>query len=87
MKVLSKMTIDEMPNEDMRTVAEVLGVDVAMGLMQNFNGTRICIPKRTNIRRISTLLRTTSLSPREIAKELGVGQRTVYRKMKSKNIL
>lgn len=39
------MKIDDMPNSDMRMVAEILGVKTAVELMRNFEGTTLIVPK------------------------------------------
>jgi len=39
------ITIDDMPNNDMRLVAEVVSVDFALALLQHLGGMQLNIPK------------------------------------------
>lgn len=41
----NEIAIKDMPNSDMRQVAEILGVKAAVELMRNFGGTSIIVPK------------------------------------------
>ena len=39
-----RITIDDMPNQDMIDIARTCGIDAAIKLLQNFSGIRINIP-------------------------------------------
>lgn len=41
-----KMTIDDMPNEDMHFLAELCGVDVAITIMEKLGGSRFFVPNQ-----------------------------------------
>jgi Mor family transcriptional regulator len=39
------MSIEDMPNEDMRDVAELCGIEVAVSLIKHFQGSKISVPR------------------------------------------
>ena len=42
--VAANMTIDDMPSEDMKMIAESCGVEVALSVMRNLPGARFFVP-------------------------------------------
>lgn len=75
-------TPEVMPNNDMRDVAECMGVDVAVELMENFGGQDIYIPKKPQT---AIVKKYAEANPKktvsEIARDLNLSRRTVYRNL------
>jgi Mor family transcriptional regulator len=51
--MIDSMSLDDMPNRDMRDVAEFCGLDVARSLLRFFAGAHIIIPKQRAFLRIA----------------------------------
>lgn len=45
-KMIDSMTTEDMPNNDMRDVADFCGAEVAINLLKNFAGAHIIVPKQ-----------------------------------------
>ncbi len=77
-----QMGIEDMPNQDMRLVAELCGLDVAISLLRNMSGVSIYIPKvESNINFIRRFVKRfyNGNNAKIIAIELDIGERLVYK--------
>lgn len=85
---LSKISENEMPNEDLRLVASLCGVHIAVALMEQLAGININIPKRSFMllkkKYILENYDGTALSVKKIALECDISQRYVYMVLNSK---
>jgi hypothetical protein len=80
---LTKLEPEDMPNEDIRLVAECCGMDTAIKLLQEMGGVVICIPKlggkRLYRRYIQEVCDGSVSSMRRIALHLGVSESYVQK--------
>ena len=73
--------IEDMPNEDMRLVAELCGLEVAVALLRNMSGISIYIPKPgANLRFIRRFVKRfyNGHNAKLLAVELDVSERFIY---------
>lgn len=79
---IKNFTIDDMPNEDLKLVAELCGVNIAVELMKNLSGMPIYIPARPFIkakkRYITEKFDGTTQSIKQLSKECEVTTAHVY---------
>ncbi len=73
------LIIDDMPNEDMRIVAELCGIDNTVLLMRKMGGVSIYIPKNPFHLYLTRTLTQSNSQPnfKRLAVELGVSERYV----------
>lgn len=94
--LVNAMTIDDMPNEDLKTVADICGPSVAISLIKNFEGINIYIPKRGVFLRIAERFiidKFDGTNAKTLALACKLSQRAVYtiveyedKKRKSKRV-
>ncbi|HNW37161.1 MAG TPA: Mor transcription activator family protein [Candidatus Ozemobacteraceae bacterium] len=74
-----QITIDDMPNDDMRLVAETLGVQVAVDLLRHLGGITLSIPKRGLGKLAERLIRAEydGSNAKRLAVQYGVTERFV----------
>jgi len=83
---LDEITEDEMPNEELKTIAALCGVKTAIDLMKNMPGVMICIPNRSLIalrnKYICKKYDGTKKSLLSLSLSLGLSQRQMYEILK-----
>lgn len=69
-----RISIEDMPNDDMRLVAETIGIEHAVALMQHLSGLSIYIPKNSMKRIYRRIIKTrcNGSNARRLAVELGL---------------
>lgn len=78
--VWETLKIDDLPNEELRWIARNLGMEVAVKLWRAFRGKQIACPAKLDRRIACRYMREHfDKSTRELAHEMGVAQRTIYR--------
>lgn len=78
-------TPDKMPNQDMKDVAECMGVVTALKLMENFGGQIIYVPRKPQTAIIKEYANENRLKTiAQIARDLNVCPNTVASHIKSK---
>ncbi len=97
--LVNSMTVDDMPNEDLRVMAEVCGPRVAISLMKNMEGVNIYIPKRDSFLRVAERFiidKFNGKNAKSLALACKISQRKVYeivekedkiRKSRAKNMV
>ena len=78
------LDIDDMPNEDLKLVAELCGVDVARSLIENLEGVTIYIPKYSYRHLIKQYIHKhfDGTNAKKLALELKISERMVYKLLK-----
>lgn len=81
--ILSKFKREDLPNESLRLLSDVIGINSVKALMIRLPGVTIHIPKSFYRQSDLNFIRKNKTTPiKEIAQELGCSERTVYRKLK-----
>lgn len=82
-----EITIKDMPNGDMRLVAELCGIDTALILMEHLGGVNIYVPKMIEKRIMATYVQRhyTGSNAKELAIRMGKSVRFVYSLLESNN--
>lgn len=79
---LDEITADEMPNEELKIIASLCGVQTAIDLMKQMPGVMICIPNRSLItlrnKYICKKYDGTKKSLIDLGLSLGISQRQIY---------
>ncbi|HSA07643.1 MAG TPA: Mor transcription activator family protein [Candidatus Gastranaerophilales bacterium] len=79
---LDDITEDEMPNEELKIIASLCGVETAISLMKNVPGFMICVPNRAliNLRNkyICNNYDGTKKSILQLSQKLGLSVRHIY---------
>lgn len=85
--VYRDVTAEDMPNEDMRLVADLCGIETAMSLLHNLDGISIYIPKSglNTIKQRWIRKNCSKYSVKEMAVMLRVTERFVYKTLESRN--
>lgn len=87
---LDNLTEEDMPNEELKVIASLCGVETAIALMKNIPGVMVCIPSKSLIK-----LRNKYICKKydgkkksiiELSRELGLSERAIYDILK-KNML
>ena len=81
---LSDISIEDMPNGDLKMVAEICGMDVAVKLLKELGGINIYIPQnglRAVMRRY-VKKQFNGRNAKDLANELGISLTSVYRLLK-----
>lgn len=80
MEWMKEITIQDMPNGDMRLVAELCGVEIAVKLMEQLGGVNIYIPKLLEKRLMEAYVQRhyTGSNAKELAIKMGKSVRFVY---------
>ena len=84
--ILSKMELEDLPNEGLRDLARQIGISKVKEIMFKFGGRVIYIPKtfnKTYYRRYIAK-HWDGTNVRKIAEDLGITERTVYRHLDAK---
>jgi len=82
--ILSKFKREDLPNESLRLLSDVIGINQVKALMVRMPGCTIHIPKSFYKQSDLNFIRKNKTTPvKEIARELGCSERTVYRKLKT----
>jgi len=79
-EIIDNITEQDMPNEDMRLVYRECGCDVALALLEKFDGMKIYVPSN-GFRRIKAKLiiqNGDNMSPVDLAMKFKVPLATVY---------
>jgi Mor family transcriptional regulator len=77
---LKDITIDDMPNEDMRLVAETCGLSVAVKLLRTCGGAKLYVPKLSSKRLIDRKIveEFNGGNVRRLRSRYGVSKRYIY---------
>ena len=88
---LNEITEDEMPNEELKLIASLCGVETAIELMKNLAGVMVCIPNKALIdlrnKYICKKYDGTKKSIIKLRSDFGLSERQLYqilRKYKGK---
>ena len=88
---LDEITIDEMPNEELKIIASLCGVNTAIELMKNMPGVMICIPNRSLIALRNKYIRKkhdgSKKSLIDLSLSLRLSERQLYEILKKTHIL
>jgi Mor family transcriptional regulator len=78
---LGNLTPEDMPNRDLKIVAELCGTEVATKLLKELGGIQISIPQNGAKRVLQTyiLKRYDGTNVKELAIDTGISERHVYR--------
>ena len=78
---IKDITIDDMPNTDMRLVAEACGIDVAVKLLEEMGGIQLSIPKNGFKKVIAKCIcdNYNGRNAKELALKCNVTERYVYK--------
>lgn len=83
---LDEVTEDEMPNEELKIIASLCGVQTAIELMKHLSGVMICIPNKSLIelrnKYICKKYDGTKKSLINLGKELSLAERQLYQIIK-----
>lgn len=83
---LDEITEDEMPNEELKIIASLCGVQTAIDLMKNMPGVMVCIPNRALIDiRNKYIFKKHDGSKKsliDLSLNLGLSQRQIYKIIK-----
>lgn len=80
MGVWDSLKIDDLPNEELRAIARTIGLDVAIKVWREFRGKQISCPAKIDRRIVCRYMRENyDKSARELANDVGVNTRTIYR--------
>lgn len=83
--VLSKMTRDELPNNGLKEIADVIGINKVKEMLVKLPGCTFHIPKTLYKKQDSEYLNThPNATIKEVSEALGVSVRTAYRKSPNK---
>jgi Mor family transcriptional regulator len=87
--LIKKITISEMPNNDMKCVAETCGVDVAVKLLRNLPGALINIPQRAfnKVADKFVISKFDGSNAKKLAQITGYSHNHVYRIVRRENEL
>lgn len=78
--VWDSLTIDDMPNEDLKWVARTISIDVAKRIWKRFSGNHVACPARMSPDAVRRYIRENcTKSVHQLAFETGVSERTIYR--------
>lgn len=78
--IWDSLTIDDLPNEELRWMARSLGMDVAVKVWRRFKGEHIACPARIGRETVCRYMREHyAKTAHELAVETGVNTRTIYR--------
>lgn len=80
------VTIDDLPNADLKLVAQVCGLATAVSLIENMPGVKISIPKNCNRRTMQRAVMEmyNGTNVKSLSAKLGISERQVYRLLQSK---
>lgn len=82
MSFWDSLTIDDLPNDDLKWVANTLGLDIAKRIWKKFAGNHVACPARMNPTALRRYMRDNFDKPvHQLAFETGVSERTIYRYM------
>jgi len=78
---LDELTVETMPNDDLREIAELIGLDAAKKLLYYFRGCTIIVPRIGVRNALPDLVRKhyNGFNARDLALKFGVSERTIYR--------
>ena len=80
MSVWDSLTVDDLPNEDLKWVAKTLGLDVAKRIWKRFAGNHVACPARMTTNAVLRYVADNCEKPvHQLAFETGVSERTIYR--------
>ncbi|HDH51240.1 MAG TPA: hypothetical protein ENH31_00450 [Nitrospirae bacterium] len=79
-EILNELTIEDMPNQDMRLVAEACGIEIAVKLLQELGGIGINIPKFGFKKLVQQYVcdHYDGSNAKELALKLGITERHIY---------
>jgi len=81
--ILAKYNREDLPNENLRILSDLIGMDLIKVVMLKFPGTNIHVPKTLYRQSDENYLSKNKDKPaRELAHVMGCSIRTVYRKLK-----
>lgn len=81
----NEIKIEDLPNKDMRLVAESCGVEVALSLLKHMSGVSLYIPKKDIKAALDRYIRDnyTGKNAKELALRFGKSERYIYQVVKS----
>lgn len=82
------LSVEDIPNSNVRDIAQVIGMEAVIRLILNFDGLQIYIPKdiRTRLKRLYVQKNYTGDNAKKLAQQLDLAERTVYQWLDSKPI-
>ena len=81
-KIWDALTIDDLPNEDLRWLASSFGIDTAKKIWKRFSGTHVACPARMTPSAVRRYMKDNyDKTIHQIAFETGLSERTIYRYM------
>lgn len=81
-KIWDALTIDDLPNEDLRWLASSFGIDTAKKIWKRFSGTHVACPARMTPSAVRRYMKENyDKTVHQIAFETGLSERTIYRYM------
>ena len=82
--ILQKFSREDLPNESLRILSDVIGINQVKEIMVRLPGVTVHIPKSFYKQSdMNFIIKNKKRPPKEIAQELGCSVRTVYRKLKA----
>jgi len=81
-EVWSCITVDDFPDEDIRQVARIIGVENTIRILQLYGGQSLYLPRFWVMRAVVqkwVSLHFNGSNSKQLARDLGVSERTVYR--------
>lgn len=80
-------TVEDLPNEDTRLVAQMMGLKIAVLLMKHFGGMSLSIPKKGFKRLFARVVKKhfDGSNAKRLAMAMGITERDVYRLFKSED--
>lgn len=84
--ILDEFTLADLPNDDMKLLASVLGFDTTVFLMREFAGMQFFIPKKWTHKILIRLIKRdfNGSNAKFVARKYGITERQVYNHYKSK---
>lgn len=87
MTVWDSITINDMPNEDLKWVASSLGLDVAKRIWKRFAGNHVACPARMSPAVAKRyIIENGHKSVHQLALETQLSERTIYRYLNQKTV-
>jgi Mor family transcriptional regulator len=87
-EVAARIRMEDLPSEDLKEIAFLCGVEVAIKLLNNFPGRNVYIPKNWSRHFIQKYVTQeyNGENAKELGKQLGVSFSTIYRALNEKAV-
>lgn len=78
-EIIDSITYDDLPNEDMQLIADTIGLEATVKLMEECGGMQITIPKNFAIKaKRKYIIENQHIVPKKLAIRTGMTERFVY---------